>query len=109
MNARLNSSQAECARAEHTESFPRTPSPRNDFDRALLRLTGYQAKHQLDGIADGRLAKMVALFDGRATIHQIRDWRKGKPVPAWAVELVTRKLDEFTAISTRLKSKTAGD
>ena len=83
------------APTEHLNQLPARASPRCAFDRALLRLTGYQAKHQRDGIADGRLKKMVAVFDGQATVHQIRDWRKGKPAPQWARALLKSKLAPY--------------
>ena len=101
MNERL---KADGARRKHVDRFVPRASPRTDFDRALLKLTGYTAKHQLDGVHDGRLEAMRAALEYRATVHQIRDWRKGKPAPKWARDLLASKLEEYGEAAARLRS-----
>lgn len=43
-------------------------------------------------------AKLLALFDDRATVSAINNWRYGhtKP-PQWVIALMLKRLDEFTA------------
>ena len=92
------------AQHEHVESFAAPPSPRTEFDRALLRLIGLRAKHQLDGRRDGRHAAMRKALDDRATFHQIRDWRRGKArPPQWAIELVATKLESYGEAGRQLR------
>lgn len=45
-------------------------------------------------VPNDRPDTLVALFDGRASYHTIRNWRRGKNItPKWAVDLLRAKHD----------------
>lgn len=63
--------------------FKRSASPRNAIDRAVRMLA-----------PDDRPQTLVDLFDGRASYHTIRGWRRGQVgTPQWAIDLLRAKHD----------------
>lgn len=67
---------------DHAGRFARLASPRNGIDRVIRLLA-----------PNDRPETIRALFDGRASHHTIRDWRRGKaPAPQWALDLLGAKL-----------------
>jgi hypothetical protein len=67
------------------------------FEAALLRL----------GLS-GNNAEVTALFAGRATWNQIRDWRRGRNrVPKWAWDYLGVLLDRMIADATAIRVSTA--
>ena len=82
--------------ADAPESHPRLSSRHKSpqaFELALQRLG-----------AAGSTTQVTALFDGHATWHQVRDWRRGRArVPQWAWDYLDLLLENRTAeINTTL-------
>ena len=85
--------RANSARREHVESLERAPSPRSNFDKALLRLLELEARDGRDGLRDGRRSAMLEALEHRATWSQIREWRRDRArAPQWALDMLARKL-----------------
>jgi hypothetical protein len=114
MDDGIERSETVGASGKHVESFPRVPSPRSNFDKALLRLLELQARDGHDGLRDGRRSAMLQALERRATWSQIREWRRDRArAPQWALDMLEAKLRERAAgdleAGALLKSKTAGD
>ena len=98
MVERSEASEAHGARLEHDESFPRRPSPRSNFDKALLRLLELRARDGRDGLKDGRRKALLEALEGKATWSQIREWRRARAqAPQWARVMLARKLADRRA------------
>lgn len=106
MAERLNGLKGKDAVPEHLASFEPRPATRSNFDAALLAYLERQPRSGRDGLRDGRRAAMLAVFEGRATWHQIKDWRRAwRRVPAWAWDMLDSKLaarERNTAIARNL-------
>jgi hypothetical protein len=64
------------------------------FEAALARL----------GLA-GTNGEVTALFDGRATWNQVRDWRRGRNrVPKWAWDYLGVLLDQHIVNTARIRA-----
>lgn len=86
--------EIECNNAvrDHAGRFKRLVSPRNAIDRAIREMA-----------ADDKPATLVALFDGRASYHTIRSWRRGQAgMPQWAIDLLRAKHDARGAMLSTL-------
>lgn len=76
--------------ADHIEKKVALPL----FEAALLRL----------GLA-GTNGEVTALFNGRATWNQVRDWRRGRNrVPQWAWDYLGVLLDQHIAASASVRA-----
>ena len=102
----MDSTEQASTPLEHVENFPRRAIPRSAFDRALLKLLRLKALDGRNGLRDGRRRAMVQALEGRASWDQIRQWRRNRqPAPQWAIDLLTRQLDEMAEASQALKSR----
>jgi len=80
---------------DHRGRFKPSVTPRNGIDSAISLLA-----------RDNRPETLVSLFDGRASYHTIRDWRRGKnSAPQWAIDLLHAKI---SAPLARLAQQKAG-
>lgn len=81
------------SRAEHADKLARAPSPRTNFDAALLCFLMLKPRDGRDGKRDGRRKAMLEALDGLATWSQIRGWRRGEArPPQWAKDLLADKI-----------------
>lgn len=71
---------------DHSGKFKRLVAPRNSVDHAIRVLA-----------RDDQPETLVALFDGRASYHTIRSWRKRARAPQWAVDLLRAKTATWRA------------
>lgn len=79
---------------DHAGRFKRLEAPRNALDH-LVRLL----------VPNDRPETLVALFEGRASYHTIRDWRRGRRgTPRWAAELLGHKASILTVIASQIKT-----
>ena len=95
---------SERAPAGHNPQLVPRPLPRTPFQRAMLRLTGYEPTDGRAGKRDGRRAAMLRAIDNRASWPALRSWLRGDiPAPQWVVDLVATKLMEYAIDAQTLR------
>lgn len=82
------------AARDYAGRFKRSDTPRNIIDKVIRNMA-----------PNDRPSTLVALFDGRASYHTIRDWRRGRyGPPRWAVELLQEKTAAHLAAIAQIKT-----